>query len=48
MGLTKLNWNTTQFSTYDPIAIKFADMVGKILSEMPKDREVQNHYRYYM
>ncbi len=48
MGLTKLNWNTTAFSTYLPITLEFSEMVGKILSELVEDSVLQKHYRFYM
>ena len=46
--LVKWNWNTTSFSTYLPITLKFADEVGKILSELPQDEQVEDHYRFFM
>lgn len=48
MGLTKLNWNTTAFSTYLPITLEFSEKVGRILSELPEGGLLQNHYRFYM
>ena len=48
LGLTKLNWNTTAFSTAIPITLKFADGVGKILSELSDDNVLQDHYRFFM
>jgi len=48
LGLTKLNWNTTAFSDYDPITLEFSSRVGKILSELPDDYPIQDHYRFYM
>ena len=48
LGLTKLNWNTTAFSTSMPITITFANAVGKILSELPSDSFLQDHYRFFM
>jgi hypothetical protein len=48
MGLTKLNWNTTAFSTYLPITLEFSKKVGRILSELPEGKLLQNHYRFYM
>lgn len=48
MGLTKLNWNTSAFSTYLPITLEFSRKVGKVLSELPEGRPIQNHYRFYM
>lgn len=48
MGLTKLNWNTTVFSTQMPITLHFANEVGKVLSELPDVIEVKDHYKFYM
>lgn len=48
LGLTKLNWNTTQFSTQNPITLEFAKRVGDVLSELPNNIEMRNHYRFYM
>lgn len=49
LGLTKLNWNTTAFSTQLPITLEFAQRVGRVLSEIPADiKELQDHYRFYM
>lgn len=48
LNLTKLNWNTTSFSTHRPITIEFADRVGKILSELKDDKNLQDHYKFFM
>ena len=48
LGLTKLNWNTTVFSTRLPITLEFARQVGKVLSELGSGVPVQDHYRFYM
>lgn len=48
LGLTKLNWNTTAFSTQMPITLHFAKEVGKVLSELPDAIEVRDHYKFYM
>lgn len=48
MGLTKLNWNTTSFVTSLPITVEFARRVGGVMSELSKDVQVQEHYRFYM
>jgi hypothetical protein len=48
LGLTKLNWNTTAFATYLPITLAFSKRVGEVLSERPKGKPLQNHYRFYM
>lgn len=48
LGLTKLNWNTTAFSTYLPITLEFSARVGAILSEIDPDARLQHHYKFYM
>jgi hypothetical protein len=48
MGLTKLNWNSTAFATYLPITLEFSRKVGKVLSELPDEKPLQDHYRFYM
>jgi hypothetical protein len=48
LGLTKLNWNTTSFSTIWPITLEFSSQVGRVLSELPEGSILQNHYRFYM
>lgn len=48
MGLTKLNWNSTAFATYLPITLEFSHKVSRVLSELPEDKHLQNHYRFYM
>jgi len=48
LGLTKLNWNTTSFSTFLPITLAFSNKVGRVLSEIDKDTVLQDHYRFYM
>ncbi len=48
LALTKLNWNSTKFFSRDPITIKFAREVGKILSELPEKYPIHPHYRFYM
>jgi hypothetical protein len=48
LGLSKLNWNTTDFSCDEPMTLAFADRVGEILAELPADVQPQPDYRYYM
>ena len=48
LGLTKLDWNTTEFATALPITLKFASGVGKILSELPDNEVPEHHYRFFM
>lgn len=48
LGLTKLNWNTTSFSTRFPITLEFAYRVARVLSELEPGAPLQDHYRFYM
>jgi hypothetical protein len=32
----------------NPITLEFSQKVGRILSELPEGRLLQNHYRFYM
>ncbi len=48
LGLTKLNWNTTAFSTFLPITLEFSSRVGDILSEIDPNARLQHHYKFYM
>ena len=48
LGLTKLDWNTTAFSTSMPITIKFATEVGRVLSELQEDEVLKDHYKFFM
>jgi len=48
MGLTKLNWNTTAFATSMPITVAFSASVGKVLGELDDDKDIKDHYRFYM
>jgi hypothetical protein len=48
LGLTKLDWNTTSFNKKMPITLAFSRKVGLVLAEFPEDKEVRNHYKFYM
>jgi hypothetical protein len=49
MGLSKLNWNNTQFDGGEPITVRAARRVGDILKCLPADGTiVQSSFRYYM
>lgn len=37
--LTKMNWNSANFSGLMPITIRFSKLVGDILREIPADEE---------
>jgi hypothetical protein len=48
LGLTKMNWNNTQFDNADPIIVKAARRVGAVLKYVGEDDPVQSLYAYYM
>jgi hypothetical protein len=48
LGLTKMNWNDTQFDGGSPITVLAARSVGAILKYIPKDGAVAEHYGFYM
>ena len=48
LGLTKMNWNNTQFDNADPIIVKAARRVGSVLKYVDDEEPVQYRYAYYM
>lgn len=48
LALTKMNWNNTQFDGGDPITIRAARQVGRILKYVPPDGIIASGYRFYM
>ncbi len=46
--LTKMNWNTTAFADLRPITLRFSQLVGDIMREIPPDREPLPQFKYYM
>lgn len=48
MGLTKMNWNKTQFDSTSPITIEGSRSVGTILKYVPENEPIQTRYSYYM
>lgn len=48
IALTRLNWNTADYSCSMPITLEFARRVGGILGNVPKGAKVQEQYRFYM
>lgn len=47
VGLSKLNFNNTQFDTGDPITVRAARRVGDILKHVPEGRKVNSRFRYF-
>ena len=48
LGLTKMNWNNTQFDGKYPITIECARRVGQILKYLDKTDKPQIKYSFYM
>ena len=46
--LTKMNWNSANFSGLMPITLRFSKLVGDILREVPEDQLPEPKYKYYM
>ncbi len=46
--LTKMNWNSANFSGLMPITLRFSRLVGDILREVPADQTPERKYKYYM
>ncbi|MCP3392345.1 hypothetical protein NLM27_26710 [Bradyrhizobium sp. CCGB12] len=47
IGLSKLNFNNTQFDTGDPITVRAARRVGDILKHVPTGKKVNSRFRYF-
>lgn len=48
LGLTKMNWNTTQFDQALPIPIRAARQVGKVLKHVSDAQIERSDYRFYI
>ena len=48
LALSKMNWNNTQFDGFEPITIRAARQVGKILKYVGERDHMQPHYSFYM
>ena len=48
LGLTKMNWNNTQFDGKYPITIACARRVGEIMKYLEEDEKPQIKYSFYM
>jgi hypothetical protein len=47
IGLSKLNFNNTQFDSGDPITVRAARRVGDILKHVPAGKKVNARFRYF-
>jgi len=48
LGLTKMNWNTTQFDGKDPISTRASRQVASMLRYVAEEESVEPNYSYYM
>lgn len=48
LGLTKINWNNTQFDGGMSLTLRVADQVGQILKYVPDNWNIQSSYAFYM
>jgi hypothetical protein len=48
LALTKLNWNSADFSCDEPITLAFSRRVGEILAELKPSINPQKEYKFYM
>jgi len=48
LALTKMNWNTADFSCSQPITIAFSRRVGQVLAELAPQARIRPEYRFYM
>ena len=46
--LTKMNWNSSRLGGKSPITLRFSDLVGEIMKEIPEGREPLPQYKFYM
>ena len=48
LGLTKMNWNNTQFDGKYPVTLGCARKVGEIMKYLTESETPQIRYGYYM
>ncbi len=48
LALTKMNWNSADFSIREPITLAYAREVGQILAYVPEEVIPRPEYLYYM
>lgn len=45
--LTKMNWNSSRLGGLFPITIRFSQLVGDIMREIPSDRDPLTNFKFY-
>ena len=48
LALTKVNWNSCNFASTEPITLQFARTVGRVMRELPPNLPAARLYRFYM
>lgn len=48
LALTKMNWNTADFSCSEPVTLAFSKRVAQILAEVQDGAPIKYEYRFYM
>lgn len=48
LSLSKMNWNSAEFSLAMPITLLFSKRVGEIMASLPSDVEPKHPYLFYM
>lgn len=48
LGLSKMNWNNAQLDERDPLTLRTADSVGRILKYVSVDQEIATRYGFFM
>jgi len=48
VGLTKMNWNNTQFDNANPITIRASRQVGSILKYTAEEDKIEHLYKFFM
>jgi hypothetical protein len=48
LTLTKLNWNSANFAGKLPVTLRFAELVGDIMKEIPAEREPLPQFKFYI
>lgn len=48
LALSKMNWNNTQFDGSEPITLRAARQVSKVLRYCPEEQHPETRYSFYM
>jgi hypothetical protein len=46
--LTKMNWNSSRLGGKSPITLRFSNLVGEIMREIPNNMEPMPQFKFYM